>query len=592
MNTPKQAAQSASDSDLKFTDFGLPEILEQTLDECDLITPTPIQKMAIPALLEGKDLIGLAQTGTGKTAAFLLPLLARLSERDGVRKGQPPRALILAPTRELAMQVQENVRILTAHMNLRNISIYGGARYDGQINGLRRGVDIVIATPGRLEDLIAKKAISLEAIECFILDEADHMLDLGFYPAVTRLSALLPKERQTMLFSATMPDEIRKLCDKFLNDPVSVKAPQSEHSAKHIYQQVRLVREDHKREQLAELLASPEITSSVIFVRTKRRADQLAENLSRQGYKIDALHGDMKQFLRRKVLNKFKSGEITALIATDVAARGIDIPAISHVINFDLPDIGEAYIHRIGRTGRAGLSGTAISFCSDSETDRLKTILSIIAKTNSKIDIINQDGQPADPSEYSPGRSGGAGRSRYSKHRRDQRGGSKSGSRRMPRKPAFERGAERLSERAGEQRADDRPNRKPNRKPNTKPNRKPKDTRADGQQRRPSELRSDQDRPLRRTAKKAEAKSFSSERNSERPAQKPRKNRPASPKSAGGWTQASAEDRPRSSAKRSASKPSGKKPFGKKPFARKPAGKTPSGQRRSFSSQGGKRKRP
>ena len=300
------------------------------------------------------------------------------------------------------------MRILTANMNLRNISIYGGARYEGQINGLRRGVDIVIATPGRLEDLIAKQAISLEAIEFFILDEADHMLDLGFSPAVTRISALLPETRQTMLFSATMPAEIRKLCEKFLRDPVSVKAPDSEQSAKHIFQQVRLVSEDRKREQLAELLGSDQIRSCVIFVRTKRRADQLAANMSKQGFKIDALHGDMKQFLRRKVLNKFKSGEITALIATDVAARGIDIPAISHVINFDLPDIGEAYIHRIGRTGRAGLSGTAISFCSDSETDRLKMILKIIGKRDGKIEIIDQDGAPADLSDItaSPHRRG------------------------------------------------------------------------------------------------------------------------------------------------------------------------------------------
>jgi ATP-dependent RNA helicase RhlE len=439
MRTQKQAELSAGDSDMKFTDFGLPEILEQTLDECDLVTPTPIQKMAIPVLLDGRDLIGMAQTGTGKTAAFLLPMLARLSERDGVRKGQPPRALILAPTRELAQQVQENVRILTAHMNLRNISIYGGARYDGQINGLRRGVDIVIATPGRLEDLIAKQAISLEAIEFFILDEADHMLDLGFSPAVTRISALLPETRQTMLFSATMPAEIRKLCEQFLRDPVSVKAPDSEQSAKHIFQQVRLVSEDRKREQLAELLGSNQIRSCVIFVRTKRRADQLAANMSKQGFKIDALHGDMKQFLRRKVLNKFKAGEITALIATDVAARGIDIPAISHVINFDLPDIGEAYIHRIGRTGRAGLSGTAISFCSDSETDRLKMILKIIGKRDGKIEIVNEDGTPAELSDVAAG-SHRRGRPKFAKQGYKKRDGRPSAGQRKPRRQKPEDG--------------------------------------------------------------------------------------------------------------------------------------------------------
>ena len=497
MKTKKQADQSAGNSDMKFTDFGLPEILERTLDECDLITPTPIQSMAIPALLDGKDLIGLAQTGTGKTAAFLLPMLAHLSDRDGVRKGQPPRALILAPTRELALQVQENVRILTANMNLRNISIYGGARYEGQINGLRRGVDIVIATPGRLEDLIAKQAISLEAIEFFILDEADHMLDLGFSPAVTRISALLPETRQTMLFSATMPAEIRKLCEKFLRDPVSVKAPDSEQSAKHIFQQVRLVSEDRKREQLAELLGSDQIRSCVIFVRTKRRADQLAANMSKQGFKIDALHGDMKQFLRRKVLNKFKSGEITALIATDVAARGIDIPAISHVINFDLPDIGEAYIHRIGRTGRAGLSGTAISFCSDSETDRMKMILKIIGKRDGKIEIIDQDGAPADLSDItaSPHRRG---RPKFSRQGYKKRDGRPSASQRKPRRQKPEDGQPRKPARKARPARPDRPDRPE------------KSNWSDRPAARDSEGTSQQDRPLRRKSSKKRASQHAS----------------------------------------------------------------------------------
>ena len=545
MNKLKQAEHSASDGDVKFTDFGLPAILEQTLDECDLITPTPIQKMAIPALLDGKDLIGLAQTGTGKTAAFLLPLLARLSERDGVRKGQPPRALILAPTRELAQQVQENVRILTAHMNLRNISIYGGARYDGQINGLRRGVDIVIATPGRLEDLIAKNAISLEAIEFFILDEADHMLDLGFSPAVTRISALVPESRQTMLFSATMPAEIRKLCEQFLRDPVSVKAPDSEQSAKHIFQQVRLVSEDRKREQLAELLASDQIRSCVIFVRTKRRADQLAANMSKQGFKIDALHGDMKQFLRRKVLNKFKAGEINALIATDVAARGIDIPAISHVINFDLPDIGDAYIHRIGRTGRAGLSGTAISFCSDSETDRLNMILKIIAKRDGKIEIINQDGVPVDPSDYSASRPA-RGRSKFTKQGFKKRDGRPATGKRKPHRQKPEDGQSRKPARADKT---GRPARLDKTGRPAKPARADKTGRPTRAEMRVLEGTSQQDRPLRRKSSKKQASQHSSAEHRTDTQHPSRKRRAENTVSAKTWKR--------------------KKPLSKKPKARK-----------------------
>ena len=388
MNVPQPSA-SDHDAFQQFADFSLPSILLETLAEQELVTPTPIQKLAIPALLERKDMVGLAQTGTGKTAAFLLPLLTHLSDEPPVHKNQPPLALILAPTRELALQVLENVRGFTKHMNIRSVAVYGGARYDGQINGLRRGAEIVVATPGRLEDLIKRGAVSLEAIRYFILDEADHMLDLGFHPAMMRISAQIPKNRQTMLFSATMPPEIRKLSDHFLTDPVHVEAPQNLAKAHHIAQHVYLVTEKQKRGFLIDILNQKAVESSVIFVRTKRRADTLAANLSEIGMKVDALHGDMRQFLRRKVLDKFRAGQINILIATDVAARGIDIPAISHVINYDMPESQDAYTHRIGRTGRAGMTGIALSLCNDSDALKLRQIL---AKYGDDIALTDADG--------------------------------------------------------------------------------------------------------------------------------------------------------------------------------------------------------
>ncbi len=379
-----------------FADFSLPPLIKENITALGLDTPTPIQSLAIPPLLAGRDIMGLAQTGTGKTAAFLLPLLTHLGNRPPVKRGQPPSALILTPTRELAQQILENVRKLAVHTRLRALAVYGGARYDGQINGLRRGADIVVATPGRLEDLIARGAVALSDISHFILDEADHMLDLGFHPAITRIAAQIPPARQTMLFSATMPAAIRTLAASFMQDPVYVEAPRSTEAISAVRQQIILVTEPRKKELLAELLAKDDVTSAVIFVRTRRRADTLSSYMAALGFQIDALHGDMKQALRRKVLGKFRNGQISALIATDVAARGIDIPRISHVYNFDLPDNAEPYIHRIGRTGRAGKSGTAISLCSDQDK---KSLPAIIAASPAKISFFTADGTELDEAE-------------------------------------------------------------------------------------------------------------------------------------------------------------------------------------------------
>ncbi|MEK9710185.1 MAG: DEAD/DEAH box helicase [Alphaproteobacteria bacterium] len=381
------AAGNASGAD--FANFDLPETMLVTLAREGLFEPTPIQALSIPLLLDGKDLIGLAQTGTGKTAAFLLPLMTHLGLTAAVRAGQPPKALILAPTRELANQISQNVQKLAADLNIRHIAIFGGARYDAQIRGLRRGVDIVVATPGRLQDLMERDAFDPSGITHFVLDEADHMLDLGFYPAIKRIAASLPARRQTMLFSATMPPEIEALGQQFLRDPARVKAPQSGITADKVTQHVTLLAEGEKRDRLCDILRDQTTGQALIFVRTKRRADALAKFLSVRGFAVDALHGDMRQTLRQKVLRNFRGGDLQALIATDVAARGIDVAGLSHVVNFDLTDTPEAYVHRIGRTGRAGLGGLALSFCAPDEQHKLAAIISVVG---GRVELFEADG--------------------------------------------------------------------------------------------------------------------------------------------------------------------------------------------------------
>jgi len=392
------AASNAGGAD--FTNFGLPEMMLVTLAREGLVEPTPIQALSIPPLLDGKDLIGLAQTGTGKTAAFLLPLMTQLGYSAAVRAGQPPKALILAPTRELANQISQNVHKLAADLNIRHIAVFGGARYDAQIRGLRRGVDIVVATPGRLQDLMDRGAFDPSGITHFVLDEADHMLDLGFYPAIKRIAASLPARRQTMLFSATMPPEIEALGKQFLRDPERVKAPQTGITADKVTQRITLMAESDKRDRLSDILRDETTGQVLIFVRTKRRADALAKFLSVRGLSVDALHGDMRQTVRQKVLRNFRSGELRALIATDVAARGIDVAGLSHVVNFDLTDTPEAYVHRIGRTGRAGLGGLALSFCAPDEQHKLAAIISVVG---GRIELFELDGTPITDFKAAPG---------------------------------------------------------------------------------------------------------------------------------------------------------------------------------------------
>ena len=401
------AEKSAQTPAVNFDSFGLPELMLATLAREGLVSPTPIQEMSIPLLLEGRDLIGLAQTGTGKTAAFLLPLMTHLGYSAAVRAGQPPKALILAPTRELANQIEQNVSKLSADLNIRHLAVFGGARYDAQIRGLRRGVDIVVATPGRLEDLMDRGAFDPSGITHFVLDEADHMLDLGFYPPIKRIAGSLPRNRQTMLFSATMPPEIETLAKQFLTDPAQVKAPQTGITADKVTQRVTLMAEGDKRDRLCDILNEQDTGQSLIFVRTKRRADALAKFMEVRGFAVDALHGDMRQTLRQKVLRNFRSGQLRALIATDVAARGIDVAGLSHVINFDLTDTPESYVHRIGRTGRAGLGGLAISFCAPDERNKLGAI---IAAVGPRVELFELDGTPV--TDFKAGGSASPGRRR------------------------------------------------------------------------------------------------------------------------------------------------------------------------------------
>jgi len=382
-----------------FTDFSLHETLQTTLSREGLIKPTPIQQMSIPVLLDGKDLVGIAQTGTGKTAAFLLPMLTRLSFTPPIRGGQPPKALILVPTRELSNQISTNLSRLARKMNISHITVFGGARYDSQIRGLRRGIDIVVATPGRLIDLMERGAFNPSGISHLVLDEADHMLDLGFFDPIKKIVRELPKDRQTMLFSATMPPPIEQLGKQFLIDPIKVKAPQTGITADKIAQFVTLMPESEKRDRLCDILNDENTGQCLIFVRTKRRADALAKYMQTRGFSIDALHGDMRQGLRQKVLRNFRDRKLQALIATDVAARGIDIASLSHVVNFDLTDTPLAYVHRIGRTGRAGLGGLALSFCSPSEEPKLAAIISLVGD---KIELYDLDGQPVNNFQSGP----------------------------------------------------------------------------------------------------------------------------------------------------------------------------------------------
>lgn len=338
------------------------------------VEPTPIQEKVIPHMLRGADVFGTAQTGTGKTAAFAIPILQKLYTGQHSQKGAPVRALIMAPTRELAQQISDNFTEYGKGLKLKHTVIYGGVSQNPQTENIRKGVDIIIATPGRLLDLVNQGFIRLNNIEYFILDEADHMLDMGFLPDIKRIIAKLPARRQTGFFTATVPAEIRALADSLLTNPVKVNVAPLSAPAESVNQSVYYVEKSDKRAMLQEIFETHEIETALIFTRTKHGADKVVKDLVKQGIPAVAIHGNKSQANRQKALNGFKDRTVKVLVATDIASRGIDVDKISHVINYELPEVPETYIHRIGRTARAGESGTAISFCASEERGNLKDI--------------------------------------------------------------------------------------------------------------------------------------------------------------------------------------------------------------------------
>ena len=357
-----------------FTELKLSAPLLQALATEGYETPTPIQAQAIPPLLEGRDLLGIAQTGTGKTAAFALPLLQRLTSTDRRAGPRSVRALILTPTRELCIQILDSFRTYGRHLRLSRAAVYGGVSQGPQVHNLARGLDVLVATPGRLLDLMNQGQVRFDSLEAFVLDEADRMLDMGFIVPVKRIVAKLPKERQTLLFSATMPQAVHGLVASLLKEPVRVEVTPVATTAERIAQRVHFVEKANKRALLQHLLTDKAIARALVFARTKHGANKVAEQLDRAGVRTDAIHGNKSQNARQKALEDFRNGKVRVLVATDIAARGIDVDGITHVINFDLPNEPESYVHRIGRTARAGNDGIAISFCDAEERAFLRDI--------------------------------------------------------------------------------------------------------------------------------------------------------------------------------------------------------------------------
>ena len=357
-----------------FADLGLAEPLLRALATSNYSTPTPIQAQSIPALLQGRDMLGLAQTGTGKTAAFALPILQRLSEQQEHVGPKAVRALILAPTRELAVQISDSFKTYGRNLRLRQAVILGGVSQGPQVRALSRGVDILVATPGRLMDLLNQRHVRLDKVTHLVLDEADRMLDMGFIRDVRKIVALLPARRHSLLFSATMPTEVAKLAAELLHNPVRVEVTPQKIAVERIEQSVYHVSLAEKRDLLEKLLGDPMFSRVIVFTRTKHRANRVAEQLEKVGISSDAIHGNKSQNARQRALDAFRSGRARVLVATDIAARGIDVPGITHVINYELPNEPESYVHRIGRTARAGAGGAAISFCDADERGILRDI--------------------------------------------------------------------------------------------------------------------------------------------------------------------------------------------------------------------------
>jgi ATP-dependent RNA helicase RhlE len=365
-----------------FETLGLSSPLLKALTDQGYTNPTPIQAEAIPYLLKGRDLLGVAQTGTGKTAAFSIPILQLLDAKYGIEKGpRSIKALIVTPTRELAIQIGESLDEYGKYTHMRSTVIFGGVKQGKQTDALRRGIDILVATPGRLLDLISQKFISLKALEMFVLDEADRMLDMGFVHDVKRIIALLPKRRQSLFFSATMPPAIQQLANSILHNPEKVEVTPVSSTADTIQQYVYFVDKSNKNALLLDLLKDQNKKTVLVFTRTKHGADKVVRVLQKNKITAEAIHGNKAQNARQRALENFKSAQTRVLVATDIAARGIDIDSLAYVVNFEIPNIAETYVHRIGRTGRAGADGTAYSFCDQDERPYLKDIQKLIGKT-------------------------------------------------------------------------------------------------------------------------------------------------------------------------------------------------------------------
>ena len=449
---------------MRFSDLALDERILRAVAEKGYETPTPIQAGAIPEILDGRDVIGVAQTGTGKTAAFSIPTLEILSEKSERNPGRGRRAikgLILTPTRELAIQIAENLEAYGRHLDLRHLVIFGGVGQNPQVQALKRGVDLLVATPGRLLDLIGQGFIDLGSVEFFVLDEADRMLDMGFVHDVRRVLKLLPSGRQNLLFSATMPDNIVELARGFMDDPVTVAVTPPSTTAERVDQSVYYVSKSDKRRLLKHLLDTSIEGQVLVFSRTKHGANRIVKELDKAGIDAAAIHGNKSQTARQKALGAFKAGSLRVLVATDIAARGIDVEELPQVIQYDLPNVPETYVHRIGRTGRAGSAGTAIAFCETEEKPYLRDIFKL---TRQPIEVVEDhpyelgdDGEPDPqrPIEQGRGRApqraghgggqaktgggnrgGGGGRRRGGRRRGGSGGGGNSGGRGRGRRPS------------------------------------------------------------------------------------------------------------------------------------------------------------
>jgi ATP-dependent RNA helicase RhlE len=388
---------------MTFESLGLIDPILRALKDEGYTTPTPIQAQAIPSLLQGRDLLGCAQTGTGKTAAFAIPILQDLynkKKQDPAKfsdRGQTDiKALILTPTRELAIQIEESFRAYGRYLGLRHLVIFGGVSQHAQTAALQKGVDILVATPGRLLDLMDQRFIHLHHISLFVLDEADRMLDMGFVHDVKKVIARLPKHRQSLFFSATMPTEIVSLANSILHEPIKVEVTPVSSTADTVDQSVYVVDKGDKKSLLNHLLKDKAIKRALVFTRTKHGADKVVKDLDKIGVKAAAIHGNKSQNARQKALGDFKTSQIRILVATDIAARGIDVDDLTHVINYEIPNVPETYVHRIGRTGRAGASGKAISFCDEEEKEFLRDIQKLIGK---KVPIISDHPYPLDNQE-------------------------------------------------------------------------------------------------------------------------------------------------------------------------------------------------